>query len=163
MHLAGTVLSAAAGIELNHVPYSSPAAMTTDVIAGRLDSAFLGAPGTVPLHRPGTVRALAVLAERRPAVLSDVPTAAEAGLPGVVMGTWFALMAPRGTPPAIIQALNAAANEAIAGPGRETLLGLGLELEGGMAGGTPGQAEAFVAAEIERHAGIVRRAGIRVE
>ncbi|MBY0338855.1 MAG: tripartite tricarboxylate transporter substrate binding protein [Acetobacteraceae bacterium] len=163
MHLAGTVLSGAANVELNHIPYSSPGAMTTDVIAGRLDSAFLGTPGTVPLHRAGTIRALAVLAERRAAVLPDIPTAIEQGLPGVVMGTWFALMAPKGTPPAIIRALNAAANEAIHGPGRETLAGLGLELDGDMAGGTPEQAEAFLAAEIARHAGIVRRANIRVE
>jgi tripartite-type tricarboxylate transporter receptor subunit TctC len=163
MHLAGALLSEAAGIELNHIPYSSPAAATTDLIAGRLDSMFLGAPGTVPLLRGGQIRALAVLAERRVRVMPEVPTAAEQGMPGVVMGTWFMLLAPKGTPPRIIEALNAAANEALAGPGRETLAQLGLELEEGAAGGTPAGAERFLAAEIARHAEIVRRANIRIE
>jgi tripartite-type tricarboxylate transporter receptor subunit TctC len=163
MHLAGALLSAAAGIELNHIPYSSPAAATTDLIAGRLDSMFLGTPGTVPLLRGGQIRALAVLAERRARVMPEVPTAIEEGLPGVVMGTWFMLLAPKGTPPRIIQALNAAANEALAGPGRETLVQLGLELEDGAAGGSPAEAERFLAEEIARHAEIVRRANIRIE
>jgi tripartite-type tricarboxylate transporter receptor subunit TctC len=163
MHLAGALLSEAAGLELNHIPYSSPAAATTDLIAGRLDSMFLGAPGTVPLLRGGQIRALAVLAERRVRVMPEVPTAAEQGLPGVVMGTWFMLLAPKGTPPRIIAALNTAANEALAGPGREVLAQLGLELEEGAAGGTPADAERFLAAEIARHAEIVRRANIRIE
>ena len=163
MHLAGAVLSAAARIELNHIPYSSPAAATTDLIAGRLDSMFLGTPGTVPLLRGGQIRALAVLAERRARVMPEVPTAIEQGLPGVVMGTWFMLLAPKGTPPRVIEALNAAANEALSGPGRETLAQLGLELEEGAAGGSSAEAERFLAAEIERHAEIVRRANIRVE
>jgi tripartite-type tricarboxylate transporter receptor subunit TctC len=163
MHLAGALLSAAGGVELNHIPYSSPAAATTDLIAGRLDSMFLGTPGAVPLLRGGQIRALAVLAERRARVMPEVPTAIEEGLPGVVMGPWFMLLAPKGTPPRIIEALNAAANEMLAGPGREVLAQLGLELEDGAAGGTPAEAERFLAAEIARHAEIVRRANIRIE
>lgn len=163
MHLAGALLSAAGGVELNHIPYSSPAAATTDLIAGRLDSMFLGTPGAVPLLRGGQIRALAVLAERRARVMPEVPTAIEEGLPGVVMGPWFMLLAPKGTPPRIIEALNAAANEMLAGPGREVLAQLGLELEDGAAGGTPAEAERFLAAEIARHAEIVRSANIRVE
>jgi len=163
MHLSGAMLAAATGAQLTHVPYSSPAAATTDVMAGRLDSMFLGVPGAVPLLRGGEIRALAVLGAARSAALPEVPTAVEQGLPGVVMGTWFALLAPKGTPRAIIRALNAAVNENLAGPGREFLTHLGLELEGGMAGGTPDQAEAFIAAEIIRHAGLVRAAGIQVD
>lgn len=163
MHLAGALLSAAGGVELNHIPYSSPAAATTDLIAGRLDSMFLGTPGTVPLLRGGQIRALAVLAERRAAVMPEVPTAIEEGLPGVVMGPWFMLLAPKGTPPRIIAALNAAANDALNGPGRATLAQLGLELEDGAAGGSPAEAERFLAAEIARHAEIVQRANIRIE
>lgn len=163
MHLAGALLSAAGGVELNHIPYSSPAAATTDLIAGRLDSMFLGTPGTVPLLRGGQIRALAVLAERRARVMPEVPTAIEQGLAGVVMGPWFMLLAPKGTPPRIIAALNAAANDALNGPGRETLAQLGLELEDGAAGGSPAEAERFLADEIARHAEIVRRANIRIE
>jgi tripartite-type tricarboxylate transporter receptor subunit TctC len=163
MHLAGALLSAAAGIELNHVPYTSPAAATTDLIAGRLDSMFLGVPGTVPLLRGGQIRALAVLSETRARVMPEVPTAIEQGLPGVVMGTWFMLLAPKGTPPRIIEALNTAANEALNGPGRESMAQLGLQLEDGAAGGSPAAAERFLESEIARHAEIVRRAAIRVE
>jgi tripartite-type tricarboxylate transporter receptor subunit TctC len=163
MHLAGALLSAAGGVELNHIPYSSPAAATTDLIAGRLDSMFLGTPGTVPLLRGGQIRALAVLAEGRARVMREVPTAIEEGLPGVVMGPWFMLLAPKGTPPRIIETLNAAANEMLAGPGREVLAQLGLDLEDGAAGGSPAEAERFLAVEIARHAEIVRRANIRIE
>jgi tripartite-type tricarboxylate transporter receptor subunit TctC len=95
--------------------------------------------------------------------MPEVPTAIEEGLPGVVMGTWFMLLAPKGTPARVLAALNAAANEALAGPGREALAQLGLELEEGAAGGGIAEAERFLAAEIARHAEIVRRADIRLE
>jgi tripartite-type tricarboxylate transporter receptor subunit TctC len=163
MHLAGTMLAAATETQLTHVPYSSPAAATTDVIAGRLDSMFLGVPGTAPLLRAGEIRALAVLARQRAEILPDIPCTAELGLPGVVMGPWFALVAPKGTPRAVIQALNAEVNALLAGPGRQALADLGLDLGGGMAGGTPEHAAAFIAAEIARHAALVRAAGIVVE
>lgn len=163
MHLAGATLAMASGATLTHVPYTSPASATTDVIAGRLGSMFLGAPGTVPLRRAGEIRVLAVLAERRAAVLPDVPTAAEQGYPSVVMGTWFAWLAPKGTPQPIIEALNAAANEIVAGPTREWLLQQGLDIDDGAAGGPPDALARFLAAEIERHAELVRTAGITVE
>ena len=163
MHLAGAMLAAATGTQLTHVPYTSPAAATTDAIAGRLSAMFLGAPGTVPLSRAGEIRVLAVLAERRDAVLPDVPTAAEQGYPSVVMGTWFAWLAPKGTPAPVIAALNGAVNEMLAGPGREWLLQQGLDIADGAAGGSPADLERFLAAEIERHAALVRSANITVE
>lgn len=163
MHLAGAMLGMATGTTLTHVPYTSPASATTDAIAGRLGSMFLGAPGTVPLKRAGEIRVLAVLSERRAAVLPDVPTAAEQGYPGVVMGTWFAWLAPKGTPQPIIQALNAAANEIVTGPTREWLLQQGLDIADGAAGGTPDDLARFLASEIERHAELVRLANITVE
>ena len=163
MHLAATMLETATATQLTHIPYSSPAAATTDVIAGRLDSMFLGVPGTAPLLRAGEIRALAVLARRRAETLPDVPCTAELGLPEVVMGPWFALIAPKGTPRAVIQALNAEVNALLAGPGRQALVDLGLDLGAGMAGGTPEHAAAFIAAEIAQHAALVRAAGVVVE
>ena len=163
MHLAATMLETATATQLTHIPYSSPAAATTDVIAGRLDSMFLGVPGTAPLLRAGEIRALAVLARRRAETLPDVPCTAELGLPKVVMGPWFALIAPKGTPRAVIQALNAEVNALLAGPGRQALVDLGLDLRAGMAGGTPEHAAAFIAAEISQHAALVRAAGVVVE
>jgi tripartite-type tricarboxylate transporter receptor subunit TctC len=163
MHLAGAMLAAATGAQLTHVPYSSPGAATTDAIAGRLNAMFLGVPGAAPLVRGGEIRALAVLSGQRSSVLPDVPTAAEQGWPEVVMGTWFAIVAPKGTPRPAVLALNAAVNEVLAGRGRDWLRQQGLELEGGAAGGTTEQAEAFLASEIARHAALVRSAGISVD
>jgi tripartite-type tricarboxylate transporter receptor subunit TctC len=163
MHLAGAMLAMATGTTLTHVPYTSPASATTDAIAGRLGSMFLGAPGTVPLRRAGEIRVLAVLAERRAAVLPDVPTAAEQGYPSVVMGTWFAWLAPRGTPQPVVQALNGAVNDIVAGPTREWLLQQGLDIDNGAAGGTPDDMARFLAAEIARHAELVRTANITIE
>lgn len=97
MHLAGAMLATATGTQLTHVPYTSPAAVT-DVLSGRLNAMFLGAPGAVPLSRGGEIHVLAVLSESRAAVLPEVPTSAEGGYPGVVMGTWFAWLAPKGNP-----------------------------------------------------------------
>ncbi|MEO3472641.1 tripartite tricarboxylate transporter substrate binding protein [Roseomonas sp. CAU 1739] len=163
MHLAGAMLAAATGTQLTHVPYTSPAAATTDVIAGRLNAMFLGAPGTVPLSQSGEIRVLAVLSEKRAAVLPDVPTTAELGYPSVVMGTWFAWLAPKGTPRPIITALNAAVNEVLDSPGRDWLLQRGLEIDDGAAGGPPENLQRFLASEIERHAALVRSAGITVD
>ncbi|MBR0664325.1 tripartite tricarboxylate transporter substrate binding protein [Roseomonas hellenica] len=163
MHLAGAMLAAATGTQLTHVPYSSPAAAVTDVIAGRLSAMFLGAPGAVPLSRGGEIRVLAVLAESRATVLPDVPTTAELGYPSVVMGTWFAWLAPKGTPRPVIVALNAAANEILDSPGRDWLLQQGLEIGGDAAGGPPESLERFLSSEIERHAALVQSANISVD
>ncbi|MBR0669687.1 Bug family tripartite tricarboxylate transporter substrate binding protein [Neoroseomonas soli] len=163
MHLAGAMLAAATGTQLTHVPYTSPAAATTDAIAGRLSAMFLGAPGTVPLSRAGEIRVLAVLSEKRAVVLPDVPTAAEQGYPGVVMGTWFAWLAPKGTPRPVITALNAAVNEMLDSPARDWLLQQGLDIADGAAGGSPEALERFLASEIERHAELVRSARISVD
>lgn len=163
MHLAGAMLAAATGTQLTHVPYTSPAAAVTDVIAGRLNAMFLGAPGAVPLSRAGEIRVLAVLAESRAAVLPEIPTAAELGYPSVVMGTWFAWLAPKGTPRAVVTALNTAVNELLEGPGRDWLLQQGLEIGGGGAGGPPENLERFLTGEIERHAALVQSADISVD
>lgn len=163
MHLSGAMLAMATGTTLTHVPYTSPAAATTDLIAGRLGSMFLGAPGTVPLQRAGEIRVLAVLSDRRAAVLPDVPCTAELGYPSVVMGTWFAWLAPKGTPQPIIQALNAAANDLLASPARAWFGEQGLDIDNGAAGGTPDDLARFLATEIERHANLVRSANITIE
>ncbi|CAH0263485.1 hypothetical protein ROS9278_03460 [Roseomonas sp. CECT 9278] len=163
MHLAGAMLAAATGTQLTHVPYTSPAAATTDAIAGRLSAMFLGAPGTVPLSRAGEIRVLAVLADKRADVLPDVPTAAEQGYPSVVMGTWFAWLAPKGVPAAVVTALNGAVNEMLDGPGRAWLVQQGLDVADGAAGGSPADLERFLATEIERHAALVRSANITVD
>ncbi|MBX9697843.1 MAG: tripartite tricarboxylate transporter substrate binding protein, partial [Acetobacteraceae bacterium] len=100
------------------------------------------------------------LAERRVPQLPDVPTMAELGMPGLVFGTWFAILAPRGTDPAVLRRMNAEANAILTDPAaRARLEGAGLEV----LGGTAEALARHLAAETATHAELVRRAGIRIE
>lgn len=105
-HIAVKMLEAAARIELTHVPYKGTAAALVDLLPGRIDL-FLDIPGTLLPHvQSGKLRALAVAGPKRLAQLPDVPTTAEAGLPGYEVSAWFGLVAPSGTPKEIVQRLN---------------------------------------------------------
>lgn len=160
MHLAGELYRQQTGTELVHVPYSGAAPAMTDLLTGRIQAMFNLVTGAAPQIRAGEVVPLALLSDRRVPQLPDVPTAAELGLPGLSFGTWFAVLAPHGTPPAIIARMNAAMNEVLADPeGRRRLEGAGLEL----LGGPPERLARYLAEELERHAGIVRSSGVRLD
>jgi tripartite-type tricarboxylate transporter receptor subunit TctC len=163
MHLAGAMLAQASGTQLTHVPYTSAAAATADLLGGRLDGMFLGAPGAAPLLRGGEARGLAVLAGQRVEVLPDVPTAAEQGFPDVIMGTWFAWLAPKGTPAPVIASVNEAVNEMLQGPAREKFQQQGLEITEALSGGPPEKLRRLLDEEIQRHAVLVRAAQIRLD
>ena len=109
VHLQGEMLKQMAGIEIKHVPYKGASNVLTDLIAGHVDMTFDNIPTAVPLHRAGKVRLLAVTGPERDAAIPEIPTMAQAGLPGYEAVTWFGLVAPQGTPDDIIQKLNAAA------------------------------------------------------
>jgi tripartite-type tricarboxylate transporter receptor subunit TctC len=160
MHLAGEFFRQRTGAEMTHVPYTAPAAAMTDLLSNRIQAMFNLVTGAAPQIRAGAVVPIAVLAEQRLPQLPDVPTMAELGMPGLVFGTWFAILAPKGTPPAIIARMNAESNAVLAEP--ETLQRLraaGLEV----LGGTPERLAAFLRSEIAAHAELVRRAGIRID
>ena len=160
MHLAAELFASRTGTQLTHVPYTAPAAATTDLISGRIQAMFNLITGAQPLVAGGRARAIAVLANQRVPQMPDVPTAAELGMPGLAFGTWFCLMLPRGAEPALVARLNALANEILADPeARARLEAAGMALDGG---GTPERLATFLQSEIASHAELVRISGARV-
>ena len=115
-HMIGEQFKAMAGIDLTHVPYRGAAPASQDLLAGHVSMLFDIVPLAVSNLQSGKVRALAVCAAERVKVLPDVPTIAEAGLPGMEAGAWFGLFAPAGTPPAAIAWVNQEAKKAFAAP-----------------------------------------------
>ena len=157
-HLAGAVFAATAGVETTHVPYRGNAEMANDLLAGRLDMVFSGLPPLLPLLQDGSLRALAVCGPRRLPAISEVPTIAEAGLPGAEAIIFYGLVAAAGTPAPVLGALADAARRALARP----------EVAAAFAGfGTPAEAstpEAFarlIAAEAAKWRAVIGRFGIR--
>lgn len=115
-HLAGLLLDRVAGIETQGVSYRGGAPLMTDLIAGRLDYAFSTAPTALPNVTAGRLRALAVPTPRRVRALPEVPTIAETGVPGYEVFSSYGLLAPRGTPTAVIARLNATVRGALETP-----------------------------------------------
>jgi tripartite-type tricarboxylate transporter receptor subunit TctC len=159
-HMIGEQFKVAAGIALTHVPYRGAAPASQDLVAGHVSMLFDIVPLAVSNLQSGKVRALAVCAPERVKVLPDVPTIAEAGLPGMEAGAWFGLFAPAGTPPAAVAWVNAEARKAFAAPEiHDRFAGQGAMLPLG-----PPQAfGTHVAAETERWGALIRRAGIKME
>jgi tripartite-type tricarboxylate transporter receptor subunit TctC len=113
LHLAGALFERDAGIRLTHVPYRGGPAAIQDVMSGQVQMMFSVLPLAVPQIKAGKLRALAVTDETRTAALPDVPTMIEAGIPGYTATTWNGLVAPAGTPTAIIRQINAALNRVL--------------------------------------------------
>ena len=159
-HIAGEQFRLLTKTDIVHVPYKGAAPALQDLIAGRVPMMFDIVPFALQHIRDGSVRGLAVAAPERLAVLPDIPTMAEAGYPGVQGGAWFALFAPAGTPPAVIDLLNKAGREAFNAPDvREKLEPRGVVL----VLGSPAELGAWVAADTERWAKVIREAGIKLE
>ena len=115
-HLAGVLFSDALGIQMEHVPYRGTGPALLDVVAGRISMNFSSPPPAIQLAREGQLRAIAVTGTHRMAAIPDVPTLAEAGLPGVSITGWHGAFAPAGTPPALMDRFEAAARQAAAAP-----------------------------------------------
>ncbi|MCK8787660.1 tripartite tricarboxylate transporter substrate binding protein [Roseomonas sp. NAR14] len=160
LHLAMVVLSRMADIQVVHVPYRGAAASLNDLIAGNLVAAFSDPLVTLPQVEAGRVRALAVSGAHRLAVAPQIPTVAEAGFPGYDVSGWLGIVAPRGTPPAVVSRLNQAFNEIVRQPDTAArLTAQGAEV----VTGTPAEFGAFIRAEIARWAEVTAAAGIRAE
>jgi tripartite-type tricarboxylate transporter receptor subunit TctC len=133
-HLAADHFARLAGVQLVHVPYRGVGPALTDLIAGRVQMLSVGLSPVQAYLRSGSLRALAAASKVRLAAAPDVPTSAEAGLPGWEMTTWFGIFAPKGTSAAIVQAVNAGMQSVIDDPGtRKRLLESGIEPIGGPA------------------------------
>ena len=159
-HLTGEMFSQVNGLTLQHVPYKGSAPAMMDLMAGRIDIMFDNIPLPLPHIKAGKLRALAVTAAQRSAVLPDMPTLAEAGVKGFDVSSWYGIYAPAGLPRELVQRLNAAFNEALRTPEiRDQLSAQGWAVTGG----TPEQFGAFARAEQARWATVVKTANVRVE
>jgi tripartite-type tricarboxylate transporter receptor subunit TctC len=107
-HLGGVLLNKAAGIDLVHVPYKGAGPATADLVSGQVELLIVTPPSVSSHIRSGAVKALALASEARHPAFPDIPTTAEAGLPGFILDGWFALFVPAGTPAPVIERLNAA-------------------------------------------------------
>lgn len=107
-HLGGVLLNKAAGLDLTHVPYKGAGPATADLVAGQVELMVVTPPSVSGHIRSGAVKALALASEQRHPAFPDIPTTAEAGLPGYTLDGWFALFAPAGTPQPIVDKVNAA-------------------------------------------------------
>jgi tripartite-type tricarboxylate transporter receptor subunit TctC len=156
VHIGGELFKHLAGVEMTHVPYRSSVAALVDLMEGRVDVMFDNIPSALQHIKSGKLRALATTGAKRAAILPDLPTVAEEGLPGYEAGVWVGLLAPAGTPKAVIAKLNAAGQKAVRAPEFVKRMGdLGYEV----VGGTPEQMRAMIDAEVKRMHPIVRASG----
>jgi tripartite-type tricarboxylate transporter receptor subunit TctC len=113
-HLAGETFRQKVGLDMTHVPFKGSAPATVELLSGRIDLFFATVPTILPHVREGKLPVLAVTSARRSALFPDVPTMAEAGVPGFDITTWWGVLAPAGTPAAVVDALNRAVNDSAA-------------------------------------------------
>ena len=159
-HMAIEMLASAAGVKFTHVPYKGAAQALTDVLGGQVPLLAQGLGVVSVQAKAGKLRVLAVTGTERSALLPDVPTVREAGIPDFEFATWFAVVAPAGTPRAIIDLLNAEIVKAAAAPDvRDALVPLGYDV----APGSPEQLTESIRAGLARMGRIIREAGIKAD
>ena len=146
-------------INIVHVPYKGASIALSAMLSGEVDMVTSTLPATIPLVNSGRVRALAVLAPQRAATLPQIPTSAEAGMPEVVVGTWYGLLAPAGVKPAIIERLNAEVAKVMNTPETKNKLA---QIGQDVATSTPAGFGKFVRAEYEKWGRVIKEADIRV-
>jgi len=156
-HLAGEMLHLAAGIDIVHVPYRGAAPAVNDLIGQQVQMAFLDLPVLLPQVKAGSLRPIAIGSEARASTAPDVPTSAEAGYPALRIENWYGMVAPKGTPDAIIATLNRVARQAMDDPTVKAKLA---DQGAALAGDSPEHFRSFIAAEIKRWAGVIRDAGV---
>jgi tripartite-type tricarboxylate transporter receptor subunit TctC len=149
-----------AGVDLVHVPFRGATAVLPDLLAGRID-VFIGAINSLlTLIQEGKLRALAATSSKRIPSLPDVPTMAEAGLPGVEVGSGVGLVAPAGTPPDIVETLNRAITQIIAEPGfHQRMTAIGVDV----VGTTPAAYAKIISDDYTKWGKVVAAAGIKPE
>jgi tripartite-type tricarboxylate transporter receptor subunit TctC len=158
-HMSGELFKYMAKVDLTHVPYRGASAAYTDVIAGRVDCTFAVMASALPLVQSGQLRALGVTTATRVAAAPEVPTIAEAGVPGYDTSSWFAFFVPAKTPPEIIRRMHADTVAALAEPQIKAKLdALGVVV----VGSTPEQLGTHLKAEMERWAPVIKAANIKV-
>src|ERR1700720_1087307 len=162
-HLPGVLFNLAVGVDVTHVPYRGAGPVIQDLIGGRIDYMCDTIQTGAPLAKQGLAKPIAVLSAKRVAIIPEVPTSGEQGLPGVEASVWNAFFLPKGTPDAIVRKLNAAVNQSLESPTlRKRLEELGLEIMPAEQR-TPEYLAKFLPEDIERWAKPIRAAGISAD
>jgi tripartite-type tricarboxylate transporter receptor subunit TctC len=157
-HLAGELVNVMAGVKLTHVPYPGSSQSMTDVLTGRIPLLFVPAAPAMQYVEKGQLKAIAVTQAQRSSVAPNVPTMAEAGLPGYDIGLWFALCAPAGTPKEIVDKIARATGEAMAASDiKAALLAAGVEP---VTGSNPETFARYIDSEIKKGAEVAKAAGL---
>ena len=159
-HMSMELFKSMAGVEIEHIPYKGSSPALTDVVSGQV-AVFIGnMPPTVPLIKAGKLRALAVTTKSRSALMPELPTIAESGLPGFETVAWFGVLAPAGTPPDIVHRLSAEIAKIARSPEmREKLLAMGAE----PVGGTPEEFKAVIDRDIAKWKALAQKVGIKID
>ena len=160
LHMTAELFKLESGADITHVPYKGTGPALIDLLSGQVQMLFSTMPSVVPHVKSGKLRALGVSSTKRAAVVPDVPTIAEAGVPGFEVLNWQGIVVPKKTPEAIIRKLNRALIEALKSP--DTIAALakqGLDA----AGGTPEQFGALMKSEIDKYGKVAKAANLRLE
>jgi tripartite-type tricarboxylate transporter receptor subunit TctC len=159
-HLAIELFNVMAGVKLVHVPYKGGGPAMTDLVGGQVQLVFATAASAVPQIRAGRIKGIAVTTARRSALLPELPTISEAGLPGFDANNWYGIVVPARTPRAIIDQLNAEVTKVLAMPDvKATLFNQGLDA----APGTPEQFGAYIKSERIKWARVIKASGAKAE
>lgn len=158
--LGSELLKREAGIDMVHVPYKGASVAIADVMAGTVSVMFADAPVVLPFLQSGKLRALAIGTPARVKELPEVPTTAEGGYKDVLVSTWYGVLAPARTPPAVVNQLNAAINKVLASPDATAFFARQGVL---VNGGTPQEFGAFIASESRRWTTLAKAAGVKMD
>jgi len=157
LHLAGELFNMKTGVELQHVPYRGASLAQNDLVGGTINLMFSDVASALQYVKAGTLRPLAVTGSKRMPSLPDVPTIAESGVPGYDIEAWFGILAPAGTPPAVVDRLNREIRAVLATPEfQQRMAALGQNL----VGNSPQEFGAFLAGEVAKMGEIVKAAGL---
>jgi len=159
-HLALELYKSITGAQIVHVPYKGLAPAITDLLGGQVQVLFADVGLIAPHLKAGTLRALAVTGAQRTPSLPDLPTMQEAGVPGYTAGTWYGVLAPAGTPPAIVNRLNAEINKALAAPQLRSQFA---EQSVNAAGGKPEDFAALIRQDYDKWGKLIREGNIKPE
>ena len=159
-HISMELFKTLAGVDILHVPYKGSAPAVTDLLGGQVQLMFDNTPNVLPHVKAGKLRALGSSRTKRDALTPDVPTIAEAGVPGYDLSVWFGVVAPAGTPKEVVQKLNAEVIKILAMPDvRERFLAQGVEPQGS----TPEQFAEHIRSQMAKWGKLVQDAGVKAE